>query len=211
VGTTGTKPPDSKHPQLRDQTLVTLTALRFPEIAGVSDPRGIEGPGQIVNGKFAPLPFLVPQVDKDGNEVGGIRVPEVTVPLATTTGWNFRSEKIGNPSTIVALTGSYIPLARTRAERELKRDPRPSIAERYKGREDYLQRIRSAATDLVKQRFLLEEDVDNVVQRATRHWDWANGVSQNELVTRDAAGPAPYAGRDRRRRRVADCASRSPR
>jgi hypothetical protein len=176
--TTGTKPPDSKHPQLRDQTLVTLTALRFPEIAGVSDPRGIEGPGQIVNGKFAPLPFLVPQVDKDGNEVGGIRVPEVTVPLATTTGWNFRSEKIGNPSTIVALTGSYIPLARTRAERELKRDPRSSIAERYKGRDDYLQRIRSAATDLVKQRFLLEEDVDNVVQRATRHWDWATGATQ---------------------------------
>jgi hypothetical protein len=124
------------------------------------------------------LPFLVPQVDADGNELAGIRVPEVAVPLATTTGWNFRAERVGNPSTIYALLGSYIPFPRTRAERELKRDPRPSIAERYKDREDYLQRIRLAATDLIKQRFLLEEDVENTLQRASRHWDWATGVAQ---------------------------------
>jgi len=176
--TSGTKPPDSRHPQLRDKTLVAATAVNFPEIKGVGDPRTIEGPGQMANGKFVALPFLVPQVDADGNDVAGIRVPEVTVPLATTMGWNFRSERIGNPSTIYPLLGAYVPFARTRAERELKRDPRPSIAERYKGRDDYVQRIRSAADDLVKQRFLLEEDVDNVVQRATRHWDWANGAAQ---------------------------------
>jgi len=176
--TSGTKPPDSRHPQLRDKTLVAATAVNFPEIKGVGDPRTIEGPGQMANGKFVALPFLVPQVDADGNDVAGIRVPEVTVPLATTMGWNFRSERIGNPSTIYPLLGAYVPFARTRAERELKRDPRPSIAERYKGRDDYVQRIRSAADDLVKQRFLLAEDVDNVVQRATRHWDWANGAAQ---------------------------------
>lgn len=176
--TTGAKPPDSRHPQLRDQTLVTVKALRFPELGGVGEPRGIEGPGQMVKGRFAPLPFLVPQVDADGNEIAGIRVPEVTVPLATTTGWNFRAERVGNPSTIYALLGSYIPLAKTRAERELNHDPRPSIAERYKGRDDYLQRIRSAADALVKDRFLLADDVDNVVQRATRHWEWATGATQ---------------------------------
>jgi len=176
--TSGTKPPDSRHPQLRDKTLVAATAVNFPEIKGVGDPRTIEGPGQMANGKFVALPFLVPQVDADGNDVAGIRVPEVTVPLATTMGWNFRSERIGNPSTIYPLLGAYVPFARTRAERELKRDPRPSIAERYKGRDDYVQRIRSAADDLVKQRFLLAEDVDNVVQRATRHWDWATGAAQ---------------------------------
>jgi alpha/beta hydrolase family protein len=174
----GTAPPDSRHPQLRDQTLVAVNAVRFPEIPNVGDPRGIEGPGDMVKGRFAALPFLVPQVDADGNELAGIRVPEVTVPLATTTGWNFRADRVGNPSTIYALLGSYIPFARTRAERELKRDRRPSIAERYKGRDDYLQRIRSAADDLVKQRFLLADDVDNVVQRASRHWDWANGANQ---------------------------------
>jgi hypothetical protein len=176
--TAGTKPPDSRHPRLRDQTLVAVNAVRFPELPGISDPRTIEGPGQMLNGKFAALPFLVPQVDADGNELAGIRVPEVAVPLATTTGWNFRAERIGNPSTIYALLGSYMPFPRTRAERELKRDPRLSIAERYNGREDYLQRIRSAAADLVKQRFLLEEDVENTLQRASRHWDWATGATQ---------------------------------
>ena len=176
--TSGTKPPASRHPQLRDKTLVPITAVNFPEIKGVGDPRTIEGPGQVVNGTFVPLPFLVPQVDADGNDIAGIRVPEVAVPLATTTGWNFRAERIGNPSTIYALLGSYIPLPRTRAEREAQRDPRPSLAERYKGRDDYLQRIRSAADDLVKQRFLLADDVENVMERAARHWDWAMGVAQ---------------------------------
>lgn len=59
------------------------------------------------------MPFLVPQVDVDGNELAGIRVPEVTVPLATTTGWNFRTEAVGNPGDIYSLLGSYIPFAAT--------------------------------------------------------------------------------------------------
>ena len=83
----------------------SVNTVRFPEIPNVGDPRGIEGPGQMVKGRFAALPFLVPQVDADGNELAGIKVPEVTVPLSTTTGWNFRAERIGNPSTISALLG----------------------------------------------------------------------------------------------------------
>ena len=155
-----------------------MTAVKFPEIAGIGDPRIIEGPGQVINGKFSALPFLVPQVDADGNELAGIRVAEVAVPLATTTGWNFRAERIGNPTTIYALLGSYVPLARTRAEREARRDPRPSIEERYTGRDDYLQRIRAAATALVKERFILEQDVEDVVQRATKHWEYATRTTQ---------------------------------
>jgi len=174
----GVRPPDSRHPQLRGDTLVPLKALRFPSIPGVGDPRVIEGPGQMINEKFSALPFLVPQVDADGNELAGIRVAEVSVPLATTTGWNFRAERIGNPTTIYALLGSYMPLARTRAERDARHDPRLSIEERYKGRDDYLQRIRSAATALVKERFILEQDVEDVVQRATRHWDYVNRATQ---------------------------------
>jgi hypothetical protein len=130
------------------------------------------------NNQFSALPFLVPQVDSDGNEVAGIRVPEVSVPLATTTGWNFRAERIGNPTTIYALLGSYVPLARTRAERESRRDPRLSIEERYKGRDDYLQRIRTAASELVRERLILEQDVEDVVQRATRHWEYVNRTTQ---------------------------------
>lgn len=174
----GVKPPDSRYPRLRGDTLVPVTAVRFPAIPGVGDPRVIEGPGDMIKSRFSALPFLVPQVDGDGNELAGIRVPEVSVPLATTTGWNFRAERIGNPTTIYALLGSYVPFARTRAEREARRDPRPSIEERYKGRDDYLQRIRTAADALVKERLILEQDVEDVVQRATRHWEYATRTTQ---------------------------------
>jgi hypothetical protein len=174
----GTRPPDSRHPSLRDQTLVQLKAIGFPAIPGLGDPRTIEGPGHLNEGHFAALPFLVPKVDADGNEVAGIRVPELAVPLATTTGWNFRSERVGNPTTLYALLGSYVPFSRTKAEREARHDPRLSVEERYRDREDYLQRIRVSATALVKDRLLLQEDVDDVVQRATRHWAYATATAQ---------------------------------
>ena len=175
----GTRPPDSRHATLRDQTLVQLKAIGFPAIPGVGDPRTIEGPGHLDEGHFTALPFLVPKVDADGNEVAGIRVPELVVPLATTTGWNFRAERVGNPTTLYALLGSYVPFARTKAEREARRDPRLSVEERYRDREDYLGRIRTAAASLVKDRFLLQEDIDDVVQRATRHWAYATATTQN--------------------------------
>jgi hypothetical protein len=173
-----TRPPDSRHATLRDQTLLPLKAVGFPIIPGLSDPRTVEGPGRIDRGHFSALPFLVPRVDADGNEVAGIRVPELAVPLATTTGWNFRAERVGNPTSLYALLGSYVPFARTRAEREARHDPRLSIEERYRDREDYLQRIRAAAATLVKERLLLSEDVEDVVQRATRHWAYATGTTQ---------------------------------
>jgi hypothetical protein len=174
----GTRPPDSRYPALRDQSLVTLSAIGFPAVPGLSDPRTIEGPGRLDGERFNALPFLVPRVDADGNDVAGIRVPELAVPLATTTGWNFRAERIGNPTTLYALLGSYVPFARTKTEREARHDPRLSIEERYRDREDYLQRIRASAADLVKERFLLEEDVEDVVQRAMRHWTYAVAAAQ---------------------------------
>lgn len=166
------RPPDSRHATLRDQTLVPLKAIGFPAVPGLSDPRIIEGPGRMDGGHFTALPFLVPRVDADGNEVAGIRVPELAVPLATTTGWNFRAERAGNPTALYALLGSYVPFAKTKSEREALRDPRLSVEERYRDQGDYLQRIRLAADALVKDRFLLQEDVDDVVQRATRHWNY---------------------------------------
>ena len=162
----GASAPVSVYPTIRAGSLTPPDKLGFPALPGGADPRRIEGP-------LPALPFLVPGVDTDGNEVDGIRVPELWVPLATTTGWNFRSARVGNPTTIVALTGSYIPFARTATEREATKDPRPSIAERYSGKDDYLARIRRAALALVKSEFMLEEDVDYAVQRAARHWDWA--------------------------------------
>jgi hypothetical protein len=169
----GTRPPDSRYPRLSDNTLVPAAQVRFPALTGVADPRTISGPGKFVNGAAVPLPYLVPQVDADGNEIAGIRVPDLAVPLATTTGWNFRSPAIGNPDEIVNLAGSYIPFAPTRLERQAQKDPRPAVDERYRSRDEYLQKIRASAAALTKSGYLLEEDLDHVLARANAHWEYA--------------------------------------
>jgi hypothetical protein len=166
-------PPASRYPRLADGTLVPVRSFKFPAIPGVADPRTIIGPAIVAGSRPQPLPFLVPRVDADGNETAGIRVPEQEVPLATTTGWNFRAASVGNTADIYALLGSYIPFASTRAEREARKDPRPSLEERYPSRDIYLDRVRASAAALAKGRFLLEADVPGVVDRAAQHWNYA--------------------------------------
>jgi len=100
-------------------------------------------------------------VDADGNERAGIRLPEVTVPLATYTGWNFRNAATGGTGQLVALLGSYIPLSRTKADREARKDPRPSIEERYPSFGQYNSAVDRAIDDLVKDRLMLCEDTDD--------------------------------------------------
>jgi hypothetical protein len=192
----GVAPPPSRYPMLADRTLVPLNMLAFPSLPGVSDPRTIEGPGTGVPGRMTPLPFLVPRVDADGNDLGGIRVPDLAVPLATVTGWNFRAPRVGNAGTIYALLGSYLPFAVTRAERDARSDPRPSIEERYAGKNVYLQKIREAAAALIRDRYLLAEDLDGVLARAEAHWEYAvraratiSPVSARSLPS--GARPAP--------------------
>jgi hypothetical protein len=170
----GEAPPPSRHPRLADGTLVVQKNIRFPAVRGVQWPYEVPGgyrsdlPGPLAGN---PLPHLVPQVDDDGNETGGVRVPEQSVPLATYTGWAFRSERLGATDQILPLAGSYIPFARTRAEREAAGDPRLSIVERYPDRADYLRRVGEITRTLVRERYLLQEDVDRIIERAGRHWD----------------------------------------
>ncbi|HEX7237183.1 MAG TPA: alpha/beta hydrolase domain-containing protein [Gammaproteobacteria bacterium] len=169
----GTPPPASRYPRLSDGTLVLARDVRFPALPGVANPRRIEGPARTIAGKVVPLPHLVPQVDSDGNEIAGIRYPEVAVPLATTTGWNFRDSSVGNAGIVYQTLGSYIPFPATKAARQASGDPRLSIEERYRGIDDYLERVRAAALELVQGRYLLEEDVDTTVARAREHWIYA--------------------------------------
>ena len=122
-------------------------------------------------GRISALPFMVPKVDADGNDVGGIRLPEQAVPLATLTGWQFRSERIGSPDTLLAMAGAYIPFPTTRAEREKVKDPRLSIEERYGHRADYLQKVQESAKPWRGERYILQDDVAAIVQAAGRHWD----------------------------------------
>jgi hypothetical protein len=171
----GAAPPESRYPRLADGTLTPIASVKFPAIPGVANPRIIPGPGQIRGGKVEMLPHLVPQVDADGNDVAGIRAPDVSVPVATNTGWNFRSESIGGTREIVNLLGSYVPFPRTRADREARKDPRLSIQERYRDEDDYLAKLRAAAGALVKGRYLLPEDVESVVTRGRLQWEFVTG------------------------------------
>ncbi len=154
------------------------SAYAFPKIPGVATPHynrqafrldfSIEPP------KLGPpFPTLVPQVNLDGNETSGIRMPEIQVPLASYTGWNLRSPKIGAPDQLYSMAGSWIPFPVNKAEREKRKDPRPSIEERYPTKDDYLEKITAAAQQLVKEGFLLDRDIVNLRDRAAQEWDYA--------------------------------------
>src|SRR5262245_21820273 len=171
-------PPPSRYPRLQDGTLVRSTDVAFPEIPGVVSPRralpGARGINSLVakdGGAGTPLPLLVSQVYKDGNELGGLRLPDVMVPLATTAGWNFRKSAIGGTHLFFPLLGSYVPFASTKAERERTHDPRLSIEERYQSRDRYLKQVQDAAASLVKEGYVLAEDVPAIVKHAGDHWD----------------------------------------
>ena len=106
-------------------------------------------------------------------------MPEVAVPLATYTGWNLFNPESGPPTLLSSMQGSYIPFARTRADRERAKDPRSSIEERYQNREQYLSRVTTAATALAKQGYLLEDDIAKVVEQAGTHWNLATEEHAN--------------------------------
>jgi len=176
----GVAPPPSQYPRLQDRTLVPAASVAFPAIPGVASPRVLTAGARIANpslpgggGPGAPLPLLVPQVDEDGNERAGIRLPEVAVPLATYTGWNFRQPAIGAPGELVPLIGSSILFPPTRAAREAAKDPRRSIEERYRSRDEYLARVEQALDALVLKGYLIYDDGPRILQRATDQWDLA--------------------------------------
>jgi hypothetical protein len=170
----GTPPPPSRYATLAAGTLVPHTSFVFPTLPGVQSPSIIPGGfrADLGDSSSPKLPFLVPRVDADGNEVDGIRLPEIAVPLATYTGWNFRRAATGQPNEIVPLTGSFIPFAATRAGREQNGDPRLSIAERYASRDEYLAKVRASAQRLASERYILGSDVDAIVNHAGTVWDY---------------------------------------
>ncbi len=194
----GKKPPQSVYPRIADKTLVPLVQWRFPKIPGVNMPHEvslayhIDREAQFVNIKFGsdgkgipgpketvvlepprvgdPFGVLVPQSDADGNDLGGVRLPELQVPLATYTGWNLRDPSIGAPEQRVSFLGSWIPLTKTAEERKKSGDPRPSIAERYAAEEEYVGKFEQAAKKLIEQRFLLQEDLPAILERGKLEW-----------------------------------------
>jgi hypothetical protein len=180
----GTPPPVSSYPKISDRTLVPIGTYAFPRIPGVNQPHEASAAYRLDYGPKwregilstqpprvgEAFPVLVPQVDADGNERDGVRLPEITVPLGTYASWNLRDPSIGAPDQRVAFEISYIPFPKTAAEREKSGDPRKSIVERYAGHDDYMTRVTKATDELVKQRWILPEDREALIQRGEQEW-----------------------------------------
>ena len=124
----------------------------------------------------------MPEVNEDGNERAGIRLPQIAVPLATYTGWNFRQPANGSPGELVSLLGSTIPFPVTRAEREKTKDSRRSIEEQYRSQDQCLEQVQKVLDDLVIKGYLVYDDGPRILQRATDEWDL--------LVTERSPGPS---------------------
>ena len=196
----GEPAPPSQYPRLSDATAVAPagTAPGLESIPGVKLPRPLRkftrldfGPDPLVPTVVPATvgrdyPSMVSQVDADGNEVAGIRLPLVSVPLATHLGWNRRHADIGGEGQTLStggasggtLRGASIPFAATRGEREETGDPRLSIEERYASRQDFLERIENAARQLVADGYLLAEDVESLVAQASEHYEAMAGLVQ---------------------------------
>jgi len=162
----GDAPPASQFPRLANGELTTIAGLRFPRIKGVEIPQHKREAYRLDFSTEPPhvgpaFPTFVPQVDADGNELGGIRMPEIAVPLASYTGWNLRSPSIGAPAELLSMIGSWIPF------------PKASIERRYRNEQDYLNRIDAAGRELARSGFLLKGDLPRLHDRAASEWEFA--------------------------------------
>ena len=184
----GVEPPPSTYPRIADGTLVTVAAhgKAFPGIPGFRLPEANLRPPRLDFGsRFEtdrvaeqvpprlgkPFATLVPRPDADGLDQGGIALPEMLLPLGTRTGFNTRNEAAGFPGATGRWDGSFLPFARTEAERRASGDPRPSLEARYVSRAAYEEKVRAAAADVVRRGFLLPQDVDALVSEAGGLYD----------------------------------------
>ncbi len=168
--TRGVAPPPSRVPSLAAGTAVKAATLRLPRVKDFALPSGINQIAPPVDWIDPPedgpswfYETFVAAVDNDGNEVAGIRLPPIAVPLGTYTGWNvYRAQ----PGELCDRDGSLIPFARSRAERQAADDPRPSLEERYTSRAAYVAAVTAAAAALVAERLLLPADAEAFVAAA---------------------------------------------
>jgi hypothetical protein len=181
-------PPDSVWPRKHQGNLVapTKAAMGFPTIPGVpaTAPTGLINP--VLDYDFGPdwdytdasgvtsivppivkqvIPALVPKVDADGNELGGVPVVLREAPLGTYTGWNITAAGF-HKDKICGYLGGFIPFAKTQAQRLASNDPRLSLQERYGNRNGYVEAVRRAAAKAVAAGFLLQTDADALILQA---------------------------------------------
>jgi hypothetical protein len=176
---TGEAPPPSRYPMISAGTLApptSRTQVGFPDLSkiGVAYPAAYNQLFLTDYSKAVPVAnltklyqVLMPTTDADGNEISGVRVPDVSVPIATYTGWNPRKAGFAQGEACSSV-GSTIPFAKTAADRNVNGDPRRSLAERYSSKADYVNKVQLASKALVEQRLLLDEDVSVFVKAAQK-------------------------------------------
>lgn len=180
------EPPPNAIPRSADGTGVSratvlekmtdITGMKQPETEGLSTIRPLDLGPQAVQGigrypatpVGEPYPCLVSAIDDNGNEVAGIRMPDIEVPVATHTGWNPRHPRTGAADQILEYIGSTVPFPATSNGTD---DRRPGLQERYSSRTDYLDAIRAVAQRLVTTRHLVEEDIETCVTIAADRYD----------------------------------------
>ncbi|HVZ30623.1 MAG TPA: alpha/beta hydrolase domain-containing protein, partial [Asticcacaulis sp.] len=172
----------SQVPKLSDHTLVPplpQADMGFPNIPGVTytglkttryhfnygpdfDKTGVPTINPPTDGAI--YPSFIPRTDVDGNDIAGIRLPRVSVPLATYTGWALRAGAWGNDG--CEGSGQFIPFAKTKAERQASGDPRLSAAERYGSFDGYARAVDQAVKKMISGRTLLPADAQTVTRDA---------------------------------------------
>jgi hypothetical protein len=184
--TGGVAPPASAYPTLAAKQLVTPAAVTMPAIPNVAQARIPAQPYRMDLGPRwtvgiidnepprlgAPYVVLVPRTDEYGSDAAGIRSIELRVPLATYLPWHLRTGMPAGADRMVSFTGTFIPFPRTDAERTASADARPSIELLYSSRDAFLRQVDTAALALVRERFLLLDDVKAARQRMADTWDW---------------------------------------
>ncbi|MBK34731.1 MAG: hypothetical protein CME26_04265 [Gemmatimonadetes bacterium] len=181
-------PPPSEYATIESGTLVPIdpSAVGWPDPPGLPFPQHPRRPHRLDWGprwaeegiidrdpphRREPYPTRVSRVDEDGNEVAGIKMPEVEVPLGTFTGWEYRSEAMGATWALVGLAGIFLPFAPDAASAD-PNDPRRPVSARYTDRRDYVDRSVEAGRALIERRLMLDRDLDRVAERATAIYDW---------------------------------------
>jgi hypothetical protein len=184
----GVEPPPSLFPRLADGTAVAREAVleQFTSFPGVAvldpallprlrrvdlGPDTAHGIARLPAKLGEPYPSYASAVDRDGNELAGIRLPDVTVPVGTHTGWVPRHPDTGGAGQSLDMMGTTLPFARTATERQAHTDPRASIGERYRDRDDFIGQARAAAEQLAAARLIVAEDVDVAVELAVKRYD----------------------------------------
>jgi hypothetical protein len=202
--TSGVSPPKSLIPRRDEGTMISPeeALARFPRIKGVNLPAG---PSRLPNYDYGPdfdkgyvsrfppepvpgreYPIQVSSFDSDGNDIPGLRYPDVEVPVGTHAPWALRRAGFAEGE-LLWNCGSFIPFARTKAEREANNDPRPSIEERYADHHDYVAKVAAACQRRVSERLMLQEDAERFVAAAKAKDPFDPAVELGPLI--QSAGP----------------------